>query len=194
MAEGTRRGVYGAGAASCLRITAIALSYTPSYHCATSRCSRWPTTRRQARSARAAASRTASLASRTAVLGPSWRRTLFVAWAISLVLVNLAVISRRETLLLATFVVALCSARRIHLALLTLRANHKASLALPLLSRLFGWNNTSPSPLRRAASDTELCLLDHPTTDELVGRHWPFIRQILPRTRKGEWAAVALTL
>ena len=29
MAEGTRRGVYGAGAASCLRITAIALSYTP---------------------------------------------------------------------------------------------------------------------------------------------------------------------
>ena len=110
------------------------------------------------------------LASRTAVLGPSWRRTLFVAWAISLVLVNLAVISRRETLLLATFVVALCSARRIHLALLTLRANHKASLALPLLSRLFGWNNTSPSPLRRAASDTELCLLDQPTTDELVGR------------------------
>ena len=43
------------------------------------------------------------------------------------------VISRRETLLLATFVVALYSARRIHLALLTLRANHKASLALPLL-------------------------------------------------------------
>ena len=109
------------------------------------------------------------LASRTAVLGPSRRRTLFVAWAISLVLVNLAVISRRETLLLATFVVALCSARRIHLALLTLRANHKASLALPLLSRLFGWNNTSPSPLRRAASGHRACLLDQPTTDELVG-------------------------
>ena len=56
-----------------LCIPCIACSYTHSYHCATSLRSRLPTTLRQARSARAAASRTAGLASRTAV--HTWLKT-----------------------------------------------------------------------------------------------------------------------
>ena len=46
---------------------------------------------------------------------------------------------------------ALCSARRLYLALLTLQANHKPSLLLPLLARLTGSLNTAPSRPAQAA-------------------------------------------
>ena len=52
---------------------------------------------------------------------------------------------RYEALAIATVTVALCSARRMYLALLTLAANHKPSLMLPTISRLVGSHNTSPS-------------------------------------------------
>ena len=54
-------------------------------------------------------------------------------------------ISRYEALSFATLVVALCALRRLRVAVLTLRANHKPSLLLPLLSRLTGSLNSSPS-------------------------------------------------
>jgi hypothetical protein len=84
-------------------------------------------------------------ASRTALVRPVWRRLLTGAWLLSLCLVNTEVISRYEALAFATFVVALCALRRLRVAVLTLRANHKPSLLLPLLSRLTGSLNSSPS-------------------------------------------------
>ena len=64
-------------------------------------------------------------ASRTALVRPVWRRLLTGAWLLSLCLVNTEVISRYEALAFATFVVAACALRRLRVAVLTLRANHK---------------------------------------------------------------------
>ncbi len=107
-------------------------------------------------------------ASRYAVLGPRWRRVLLCLWFTAFASVNLGLISRFEALFFATSVVALCSARRLYLALLTLQANHKPSLLLPLLMRLAGSLQTSPG--RANLSDDALCSLDKPITHELTQR------------------------
>jgi len=58
------------------------------------------------------------------------------AWLLSLRAVNAAVVSRYEALAFVTLVASLCAMRRLHLAVLTLRANHKLSLVLPHVGRL----------------------------------------------------------
>lgn len=92
-------------------------------------------------------------AARTAVLGEGWRRLLLFLWVNTLVAVNSSVASRYEGLLVATVVVTLCTARRVYLALLTLGANHKPSLLLPLLGRLIGTLNTSALKFKYVAPD-----------------------------------------
>ena len=54
--------------------------------------------------------------------------------------------SRFESLALATLVVALCSARRLFLAILTIHANHKPSLVLPLLSKVRNADSSAHRP------------------------------------------------
>ena len=75
-------------------------------------------------------------ASMASLLRPPWRRLLGILWLASFVGVHTALVSRWESLAVATLFVALCTARRVYLAILTLGANHKPSLILPLLSYL----------------------------------------------------------
>lgn len=82
-------------------------------------------------------------ATRYALLSPRRRRAALAFWLAVFGLVNSRVISRYECLALITATVALCTARRVYLAILTLVANHKPSLVLPLLARLVGSLNTS---------------------------------------------------
>mmetsp|Transcript_32939 Transcript_32939/g.105036 ORF Transcript_32939/g.105036 Transcript_32939/m.105036 type:complete len:1137 (+) Transcript_32939:233-3643(+) len=82
-------------------------------------------------------------ATRYALLSPRRRRAALAFWLAVFGLVNSRVISRYECLALITATVALCTARRVYLAILTLVANHKPSLLLPLLARLVGSLNTS---------------------------------------------------
>ena len=83
-------------------------------------------------------------ASSLSLLRPAWRWLLGLCWLLSLVGVRTAVLSRFESLAFATGIVALCSARRVYLALLTLQANHKPSLALPLIAYLRQKNVPGP--------------------------------------------------
>jgi hypothetical protein len=82
-------------------------------------------------------------ATRYALLSPRRRRAALALWLAVFGFVNSRVISRHECLALITASVALCTARRVYLAILTLVANHKPSLLLPLLARLVGSLNTS---------------------------------------------------
>ena len=116
-----------------------------------------------------------------AVLRPAWRWLLALLWLVSLVAVNSGVASRFEALAFATSVVSLCSARRVYLAILTLRANHKPSLALPLLSycymRLVGPPAASAdlvvTPLPPTAADTPAASVTSPSIATPLGQRAP---------------------
>ena len=60
-------------------------------------------------------------ASSLALMRPAGRAALALLWVVSLVAVNSGYISRVESLAVAICVVALCTARRLYLALLTMR-------------------------------------------------------------------------
>lgn len=83
-------------------------------------------------------------AARISLLRKRWRNLLTLLWLALATSLYSSLLSRYEALLVATGVVTLCTARRIYLALLTLRANHKPSITLPLLAQLIGTLNTSP--------------------------------------------------
>jgi len=115
-------------------------------------------------------------ASSLSLLRPTWRWLLALCWLLSLIGVRTAMLSRLESLAFATAIVALCSTRRVYLALLTLNANHKPSLALPLLAylRLLGPPDTAPPD---AAEDEALVALDGPT-EELRRRRLVSLRTL----------------
>ena len=114
-------------------------------------------------------------ASTTACLRPSWRFLLASLWLLSLLSVNSKLTSRFEALAFAAFIVAICTARRLYLALLTLRANHKPSLALPLLYPLLG---ASIHPKQKEPTNESLACIDQPLNATVITKRVAALKRL----------------